>query len=81
MRKERTVMNYFKIDVNIPGNGYSFLVCTKFNETEESIIDLVYECGVFEYDDDIDYATAERVEKGDYDYNALEGTLVYLDAE
>ena len=76
-------MNYFKIDVNIPGNGYSFLVCTKFNETEESIIDLVYDCGVFdfEYDDDIYYATAERVEKGDYDYNALEDTLVYLDAE
>lgn len=72
--------HYFKIDVHGEG-GYSFLVATKFNETEESIIDVAADCGAFSAYEDCLSATAESVEKGDYDYNGLKNTLVYLDAE
>lgn len=72
--------NYFKIDVH-GRYGYSFLVGTKYQETEESIICLASDCGAFQEPEDADYATAEKVKYGDYDYMGLEGTLIYLDAE
>ena len=72
--------NYFKIDV-AGENGYSFLVATKFNENEDSILQVAHDTGAFE--DSVDYyaASAERVEKGDYDYEHLKETLIFLDAE
>lgn len=77
---EETNFNYFKIDV--PGKyGYSFLVGTKFNETEETIIGIVYDCGLFDYAEDYEIASAERVKRGDYDFQHLKDTLVYLDGE
>ena len=72
--------NYFKIDVH-GEQGYSFLVGTKFNETEETIVDIARDCGAFQYAEDANYATAESVEFGDYDYNGLKDTLVLLDEE
>ena len=72
--------NYFKIDV-LGEDGYSFLVATRYNETEETILDLVSDTGSFEDADDYYTATAERVEEGDYDYIHLEDTLIFLDAE
>ena len=72
--------NFFKIDV--PGkNGYSFLVGTKSSESTESIIDIAYDYGAFDNDEDYYLATAAKVEKDDYDYNHLKDTLIYLDAE
>lgn len=72
--------HYFKIDVHGP-DGYSFLVGTKYDETEETILDVAFDCGAYEDDTDVLYATAERVEYGDYDYKGLKETLIYLDAE
>lgn len=72
--------HYFKIDVH-DRNGYSFLVCTRYDENEDTIVDLVNDCQLFDDAEDYYKASAERVEKGDYDYRHLEDTLVYLDAE
>ena len=80
MKTDKSKYNYFKIDVHGP-IGYSFLVGTKFQETEETIVDVACSCYAFEDIEDADYATAERVEYGDYDYKALEDTLIFLDAE
>lgn len=73
-------MKYFKIDVH-GESGYSFLVGTHYNETEDSIIDICADCGVFADPYDARYATAEEVEEGDSDYYYLKETLVILDAE
>lgn len=77
---DKSKYNYFKIDVHGP-NGYSFLIGTKYNETEESIINLAFDCYAFQEMEDADYATAERVQYGDYDYKGLEDTLILADAE
>lgn len=77
---DRSKYKYFKIDVHGP-DGYSFLVGTKYNETEETIVDVAFDCGAYQDASDALYATAERVEYGDYDYKGLEETLIYLDAE
>lgn len=77
---DRSKYNYFKIDVAGP-YGYSFLVGTKYQETEETIIDVASDCGAFQEPKDADYAYAEKVKYGDYDYKGLEETLIYLDAE
>lgn len=77
---DRSKYNYFKIDVH-GRYGYSFLVGTKYQETEETIIDVASDCGAFQEMEDANYATAERVQYGDYDYKGLEETLIYLDAE
>lgn len=77
---DRSKYNYFKIDVAGPC-GYSFLVGTKYQETEETIIDVAFDCGAFQDIEDANYATAERVQYGDYDYKGLESSLIFLDAE
>ena len=72
--------NYFIINV-IGECGYSFMVGTKDNETEESIIHAVYDCGLFECEDDADHAVAEKVKYGDYDYKHFESCLTLLDED
>lgn len=71
-------IKYFKIDV-IGDFGYSFLVGTHSDENEDSIINICESHDVFNDAIDVVYASAEKVDKGDYDYNHLEDTLIMLD--
>ena len=77
---DKSKYNYFKIDVAGPC-GYSFLVATRYMENEQTIIDVAADCCVFQDNDDANYATAERVQYGDYDYKGLESSLIFLDDE
>ena len=46
--------------INVPGNhGYSFMVCGDFNEDEA--IDLALKAGLFEDDEDADYAFVDNL--------------------
>ena len=71
--------NYYKISVPGP-QGYSFLVATGRNETEEAVLNATRAVdGAFDLEEDALNATAERIEIGDN--QALASSFLFLDTE
>lgn len=54
--------------INVPGrHGYSFAVKCDTSYDEDSVIELAAESGLFDSDEDADYAIAEDITESDYE--------------
>ena len=50
----------YYIMINVGGRfGYSFIVTTRYNETDDSILRMCLEKDLFQYNEDIDYANVD----------------------
>lgn len=69
-------MNYYKIDVILPYDGYSFLVGSENKLDKDDVISMALARDLFIDEEDVNVAQMEEVEYGDYDYNGLKHTLI-----
>ena len=65
--------------INVPGrHGYSFGVSCDSSYDEDSVIDLAYDNGLFQDEEDADYAFAEDITDFEYSRNGLAGCTYEL---
>lgn len=59
--------------INVPGKyGYSFAVKCETDD-EDTAIEMAYDAGLFEDEEDVDYAIAEDITNHPYDIQHFEG--------